>query len=280
MADEIVGNEIMIYEDALNIYTDGSSLQKPRRGGMGIRFIWIDDSGNEIEKDVMPSGFKSATNNQMEIQACIIALKVAIDLQVLKNVNRIVIFTDSQYVKDNYQRAMFAWPKSQWRGAGGRPILNAEQWKELSKHIRKVGKRVEFEKVKAHSKDKHNKAADKIAKISAKAPLNRPLTNVRVRRKITTESVEIGSVKMLGQRISIRVITGEKLKVQKIYRYRYEIVSKKSPFAGKVDIAFSDHMLSEGHSYSVRFNNGTNNPMIEKVFREIIRRANNVRNQI
>lgn len=81
---------------------------------------------------------------------------------------------------------------------------------------------------------------------------------------------------MLGQRISIRIITGEKLRVQKIYKYRYEIVSKKSPFSGKADIAFSNHMLSEGHSYYVRFNNDTNNPIIEKVFREIIKKVNNV----
>ena len=170
MAGDVRGNEIMIYEDTLNIYTDGSSLQKPRRGGMGIRFIWIDDSGNEIEKDGIPTGFKGATNNQMEIQACIIALKEALSLKIVKTVTRIVIFTDSQYVIDNYQRAMFAWPKSRWRGASGRPILNAEQWKELTKQIKKVGKRVEFEKVKAHSKDKHNKAVDKLAKKSAKAP--------------------------------------------------------------------------------------------------------------
>jgi ribonuclease HI len=270
----------MIYEDALNIYTDGSSLQKPRRGGIGIRFIWIDDSGNEAEKDVIPTGYKSATNNQMEIQACIIALREALGMQILKKVSRIVIFTDSQYVKDNYQRAMFAWPKSQWRGVCGRPILNADQWKELTKYIKKVGKRVDFEKVKAHSNDKHNKAVDKIANISAKAPLNNPLTNVRVRRKITTESVEVGCVKMLGQRISIRIISGEKLKVQKIYKYKYEIVSKNNPFSKKVDIAFSGHMLREGHSYSVRFNIDTNNPRIEKVFREIGRRVNNVRSQI
>lgn len=94
----------MIYEDALNIYTDGSSLQKPRRGGTGIRFIWIEDSFNEVEKDFMPTGFKGVTNNQMEIQACISALKEALSLPKLNNVSRVVIFTDSQYVRESHQQ--------------------------------------------------------------------------------------------------------------------------------------------------------------------------------
>jgi hypothetical protein len=31
----------------LNIYTDGSSYSGPRRGGVGILFVTVDDEGNE-----------------------------------------------------------------------------------------------------------------------------------------------------------------------------------------------------------------------------------------
>jgi hypothetical protein len=36
----------VLSEDTLEIYVDGSSLSKPRRGGVGIRFVWIDPAGH------------------------------------------------------------------------------------------------------------------------------------------------------------------------------------------------------------------------------------------
>ncbi len=50
-------------ENALNIYTDGSSFQTPRRGGVGVRFVSVDDQGEEQTIDWSPPGFRSATNN-------------------------------------------------------------------------------------------------------------------------------------------------------------------------------------------------------------------------
>jgi len=270
------GDEIMIYEDALNIYTDGSSFQKPRRGGVGIRFIWIDDSSNEVAKDVNHSGYKGATNIQMEIQACVLALKEAQKLDVLNRVSRIVIFTDLQLLADNYHRAMFTWPKNHWRGLSGKPIDNAEQWRDLSRAIKRIRKRVEIEWVKGHAKDIHNKAVDKIARNSAQHAFNKPLTVVNIRRKLTSKSVEISSVKLMGQRVSVRIITSEYLRLSRTNKYKYEVISKSSPFRGNVDIAYSSESLKRGHNYSVRFNKDTRNPTIEKVFREIIRRDDNV----
>lgn len=58
-------------ENALNIFTDGSSLSNPRKGGVGVRFITIDDNGNEKVYDYTPLGYKGATNNQMELKAVI-----------------------------------------------------------------------------------------------------------------------------------------------------------------------------------------------------------------
>lgn len=34
-------------ENALNIYTDGSMLRGPRRGGAGLLFIAVDSKGSE-----------------------------------------------------------------------------------------------------------------------------------------------------------------------------------------------------------------------------------------
>lgn len=259
----------MILGDDLIVYTDGSSYSSPRRGGIGIRFLLADAFGEEVTKDIEVVGYKGATNNQMELQACITALKEALELEELNDVSRILVHTDSMYIVDNYKNAMWKWPPAKWRNRHGRPVENAAQWKELVKYIRKTQKIVEFKWVKGHSKDKHNKAVDKSAKKSAKDLLGQPLTNVGVRRKLTSESVDINSVKMLGQRISIRIVTAEFLKVQKINRYKYEVISKKSPYYKKMDIIFSYEILKEGHSYYVRFNKESKNPTIVKVFREI-----------
>lgn len=57
----------MTYEDAINIYTDGSSYSNPRRGGRGIRYITINETGDEEIEDDCLMGYKEAINNQMEL---------------------------------------------------------------------------------------------------------------------------------------------------------------------------------------------------------------------
>lgn len=74
---------------------------------------------------------------------------------------------------------------------------------------------------------------------------------------------------MLGQRIYIRIIEGKYLRVQRINRYRYEVMSKKSKYFGKKDFLCSTETLKEGHTFSVRLNSEQGTPGLEKVFREI-----------
>jgi ribonuclease HI len=256
-------------ENALNIFTDGSSLCSPRTGGIGIRFVLIDPSGEEQVQDLEFAGYKNATNNQMELHAGIVALKEAMKLDLAPNVTKVVIHSDSRYVVDNYKRAMFEWPRSRWLTRSGRPVLNADLWKEMVRCIQKMGMRVEIQWVKGHSKSEHNKAADRLARASAMKPLNKALTCVNVRRKKTSRSVDVGSVEMAGQRITIRIITSEHLKVQRLWKYKYEVISRRSKFRRNVDIIFSEHFLGPGRTYHVRVNTDTSNPRIEKVFREI-----------
>ena len=263
----------MIDEGVLNIYTDGSSKTTPRRGGVGIRFIYIDASGTEIIENLPWPGYMGATGNEMEIKACILALKNAPSYLERQYFKKILIYTDSKYVVDNYKNAMFLWPKTKWLRKGGAPVLNTELWKDLVKSMIKTGKRVDIQKVKGHSDDLHNRAVDKLAKQSAMIPLNKPLAVRIVRRKKSSETTKIGSVDMLGQRITIRIVEGQYLKTQRLYRYRYEVMSKGSPYFGKVDFICSKELLHEAHTYFVRFNKDKNNPRLEKVFREIPSKA-------
>jgi ribonuclease HI len=259
----------MIIDEAINVYTDGSSFSHPRSGGIGIRLVTINSSGNEEVEDVPLQGYAGATNNQMELYACIQGIQKAMHHPAFNNCSLIAIHSDSQYVVENQTRALFTWARNKWRNNQGKPVDNAQIWKDLLRTIKRCPKKVKFFWVKGHAKDQHNKAVDKLAKQSAKNAINRPLNVVKVRRKLSPKSVEPGCVLIQNQRTSIRIITDEYLRPQHCYKYRYEIISKRSPFYKDVDFAYSEIMLNSGHSYSIRFNNNQRNPTIIKMFREL-----------
>ena len=264
----------MVIENAINIYTDGSSFPHPRLGGIGIHIVIINKDGFEEVEDISPPGFAGATNNEMELYACIEGIKQAMHHSAFNSFRYIAIHTDSLYVHDNYNNAVYSWPRNKWCNNQGKPVANAKLWKKLISIVKRVyrnGKKVDIHWVEGHSKDKHNKAADRLAKESAKKAINPPLSVVKVRRKRSSKSVEPGCVQMLNQRISIRIITEYYLEVQKLMKYRYEVISKSSPYFGNIDIAYAkpEIMLNATHCYSVRFNDNTNNPRIVKMFREL-----------
>lgn len=258
----------MIDEYALNIYTDGSSLPNPRRGGMGIRYIVVDENGDEVIRDEMPTGYKQATNNEMELLACVLALR-DLPADILSSAHqRIVIYTDAQYVRDYITNAIFTWPKKRWRRKYGQPIENVDLWKRLVKEVKNAPRAVEFKWVKGHAKNKHNKAVDKLAKQSANGFLNEPLTVQSVRRKKSEQSVSLGSVHMEGQELNIRIITDKRMP-QRVWRYKYEVIECDSPYVGCVDVIFSEFLMRAGHSYRVVVGNNTRNPEIVDVIKEI-----------
>lgn len=260
-------------DQSLNIFTDGSSYNHPRRGGIGILYVDTDENGHERLVEYCPDGYRSATNNEMELVACIEALTEAMGRRFhvdLSAKSKIVIYTDSLYVVNGFQSAKFQWSRDRWRTRDGNPVLHAVQWKELLKRVEKTGKRVEIVWHKGHSSSNpHNKTADKLAKASAGNATRAPLGHVKVRRKITDQEEVRGSVELTGQLITIRVITDRLLRPQKLYVYKYEVMSPHSPYHGCVDRIFSEHLLSAGHTYVVRVNDNTKTPRITKVRRRL-----------
>jgi len=259
----------MVDEDALNIYTDGSSLSKPRRGGTGIRIIYIDASGNEVVHDFSEPGSKGANSIEMEMDACIQSLHQAIPFLKKFSFRKIIIYTDSQFIIDNVRNAIFIWPNTKWRKRDGGPVINAALWKELVKGIKKTNVFIEFRKVKGHSTNEHNNVVDRLAKKSAKTPQNPIQPGTIVRRKFSSERTQIGSVGFLGQRVRIRIIESKYLPVQKTTRYRFEVVSKSSKYYKKVDFLYSNENLRPAHVFSVRLNIDSGNPGIQNIFGEV-----------
>ncbi|HEY8776983.1 MAG TPA: RNase H family protein [Gaiellaceae bacterium] len=150
-------------ERALTVFTDGACLPSPRRGGIGIRFVHSDHLGNETVWDLEEPGFVGATNNQMELLAVIAALKAIDDRRVppdlLEDVTKIDIYTDSLYVTGNLNKAIFEWPQSGWMTRNGPPVLNAHLWRELVRRFTKLKKaaRVEIKWGKGHSANNPHK---------------------------------------------------------------------------------------------------------------------------
>jgi ribonuclease HI len=261
-------------ETAVNVFTDGSSYPGPRRGGLGYRIVVVNEAGDDVFHDVPAQGYKGANNQEMELQACIEVLAdlggrhPTVDVSPF---SKVVVHTDSQYVSENFGSARYTWPSNGWMTRDGNPVVNAVLWKNLVRAANKVDKRVEIIWRKGHSSSNpNNKAADKLAKQSAKGVLKDPLTVTRVRRKVSNRQTEAGSIKPEGQLLTIRVVTHQYMALQRMYRYRCEVMSRKSPYYGCVDHLFSDDpSLKAGHSYRVRLNDDPKRPRIAKLFGEV-----------
>ena len=102
-----------IVENAINIFTDGSSYSGPRKGGMGILFVVINDEGHEETLEHVPQGHKGANNQQMELQACVEAFDFLLSKYSpirLTEYRKVIVNTDSMYVTENFNRAKYEWP--------------------------------------------------------------------------------------------------------------------------------------------------------------------------
>lgn len=256
---------MILDSNALNIFTDGSCyLLQKRKGGFGFLFVFPEFLNLE-NIEFCPYGYKNTTNNQMELKACSEALKQS--LKFKKEWSRIVIYTDSSYVCDNYKRAVYEWMPSGGNNRYGRPIDNYSLWKDLIRSIKDTKCSVDIKHVKGHDKSEENKKADNLAKRSSDNPVNSPIDIVIVRRRKFSKKQNNNKVEISGQKIKIRVVTSKYLK-QKIYKIKYEVVAKSNKFYGCIDSIYSNYCLRPGHVYLVRFNSDNNFSQIERIIKE------------
>lgn len=264
-------------DGTLTIFVDGSMRQSPRRGGIGIRFVWIESDGDESEPwDHALDSTPGATNQQMELEAPYQALRLALSPRApfeLDQFDRIEIRTDSQYVKEGVGRAISYWSKNRWHTSDGNAVLNVQDWKNLLRIMRRFDDehrlKVRFEWKKG-KKGKHALAVDLLAKESSDSPLQRRPRPTAVRRKLSDAKTETGSVRVVGQTMLVRVIEARYLgPPHNRTRYRYEVVDDDSPYLGKVDFAESELELKRGHSYLVKMNDIPASPRIMDVIEEV-----------
>jgi ribonuclease HI len=116
----------------LIIYTDGGCSGNPGPGGWA--FAAITSDGTLVQR----SGREDlTTNNKMELKAVIEALKSISgnfpDIAHFSSsgIDKIVIHTDSQYVKNGITTWIHSWERNGWRTAAKKPVKNKEYWVEL-----------------------------------------------------------------------------------------------------------------------------------------------------
>ena len=136
-------------ETILNIYTDGACKGNPGIGGWGA-ILKYRNTIKEIK------GFsKETTNNIMELTAVIKAL------ESLNRTCKIIITTDSNYVKDGITDWIKNWKSNGWKTAKKQPVKNKELWVTLDHLVSEHD--ITWKWIKGHSGHPENERADELA---------------------------------------------------------------------------------------------------------------------
>lgn len=138
-------------------WTDGGCKPNPGPGGWGAILCW---KGHERE---LSGAEPQTTNNRMELTAAIAVL------EALKRPSRIVIHTDSEYVRNGVTRWVKGWVRNNWRNASRDPVANMDLWKLLLEAQKRH--EVEWKWVRGHAGDEMNERADALATAAREALL-------------------------------------------------------------------------------------------------------------
>lgn len=133
------------------MYTDGACKGNPGPGGWGV---WLKAGGNEKE---LWGGERETTNNRMELMAVIEGLTA------LKRPCKVVVFLDSQYVRQGITEWIHGWKAKGWKTAARQPVKNADLWQRLDALVHDGVHQIEWHWVKGHAGDPGNERADALA---------------------------------------------------------------------------------------------------------------------
>jgi len=145
----------------VQIYTDGACKGNPGPGGWGA---WL--KSGATEKEIF-GGELVTTNNRMELEAVIEGLAA------LKRPCKVVIYLDSQYVRQGITEWIHGWKAKGWRTASKEPVKNVELWQKLDALVSSGGHRIDWRWVRGHAGDPGNERADMLANHGVEKALGR-----------------------------------------------------------------------------------------------------------
>ncbi len=133
----------------VEIFTDGACRGNPGPGGWAA-LLRVGD-----HEKLISGAEQDTTNNRMELRAAIEGLSA------LKRPSRVVLTTDSQYVRQGITQWIGGWKKNGWRTAARKPVKNQDLWQQLDAAL--AQHEVEWLWVKGHSGHEENERVDQAA---------------------------------------------------------------------------------------------------------------------
>ena len=145
-------------EKRIEIFSDGACSGNPGPGGWGTLLRY-----NGSEKEL--SGFElETTNNRMELIGAIAGL------ESLTRPCRVVLTTDSQYVKKGITEWIQNWVKKGWKNSQRKDVANRDLWERLLLLTEKH--EVEWHWVRGHAGHPENERCDALARAAIETALN------------------------------------------------------------------------------------------------------------
>lgn len=135
--------------DSVEIHTDGACRGNPGPGGWGAIL-----RAGANEKEIY-GGETLTTNNRMELMAAIQAL------ESLKRPCRVILVTDSQYVRQGITQWLAQWKRRNWLTTDKKPVKNVELWQRLEQAAARH--QIDWRWIKGHAGHVDNERADALA---------------------------------------------------------------------------------------------------------------------
>jgi ribonuclease HI len=146
--------------ETLAVYTDGACSangSSGARGGIGVYF-GAGDVRNVSER--LPDG-RAHTNQRAELAAIVRALQITVRERAT-----VVVHTDSAYSIGCATEWLAGWKRNGWLNSKRQPVANQDLVRALDAAIEARCGPTLFRKVKGHSTDAGNNAADRLATAS------------------------------------------------------------------------------------------------------------------
>jgi ribonuclease HI len=151
---------------ALDIYTDGGCSGNPGPGGWAYVMVQKTFQGDAVLAEDRGAE-KNTTNNRMELQAVISAVKA---LKAEAGAPRqAVVHTDSQYVQKGITEWIRSWKRNSWRTSDKKPVKNQDLWMELDALAGELS--LKWEWVRGHAGNTYNERCDGMVQDAIRAAL-------------------------------------------------------------------------------------------------------------
>ncbi len=140
----------------VEIFTDGACSGNPGNGGYGAILKYAG-----VTKEIS-QGYKTTTNNRMELLAAITAL------EMLKEPCKVDLYSDSKYLVDSVNKGWIEkWQSNNWKKSGSEKAKNIDLLIRLVSQIQRHD--IRFLWVKGHDGHTENERCDTLATTAAKS---------------------------------------------------------------------------------------------------------------